>query len=533
MKSDKGMSGKSRVKFYLIGGGIASLASAVYLIRDGHVSGEDIVIFEESKLLGGSLDAAELPSEMGYTMRGFRMLEEKVYSCTYDLFSHIPSVSDPKKTLRDELFVFNKRVKAHTNARLIKNGQVISARMLGLKFKDRIALLVLLVRPESSMEGMSIDEYFTSDFFKSNFYFEFGTTFSFQPWSSLVEFKRYIFRFLQDVPILDTLDSIRSTKYNQYESIVVPIVEWLKTHGVAFVMETRVVDLDFLPAKDKKTVTSIQYIQKGERGRISLNDNDLVFATLGSMTADSSLGSMTSAPKSMNLPSTAWDLWKNISRRYSDLGNPATYYNNTEKTEWVSFTMTHKSPVFFQLMEELTRKKAGEGGHITFTDSNWLISIGLPNQPHFIDQPKNINVSWGYGLFPNKKGNYVKKKMTECTGKEIMTELLNHLKFSEHMQEIINTSICIPILMPYITSQILPRTVHDRPLVVPQGSTNLALIGQYSEIPEDIVFTIEYSVRSAQMAVYELLNIDKNVTPIYRGQRKIKVVLNAVITAFR
>jgi len=524
---------KNKTQAYLVGGGIASLSSAVYLIHDGHIPGENIHVLEESKLLGGSLDAAELSSRKGYTMRGFRMFEEKVYSCMYELFSHIPSVRDPKRTLRDELFMFDKKIKIHAKVRLIKNGKAINARKFGLTLRDRAALLKLLTRYESSLGRLRIDEYFSPSFFRSNFYYEFGTTFSFQPWSSLAEFRRYVLRFLHDSPMLDTLDPIRSTKYNQYESMIIPIVEWLKKHGVNFIMQAEVIDLDFLPMKAKKTVTSIKYSLQGKKRKIRVRESDLVFVTLGSMTADSSLGSMTTAPQALHKPSTAWDLWKNISKKHSDFGNPSNFCENIEKSKWVSFTITHKTPTFFRLMKKLTGKKAGTDGHITLIDSNWLITIGLPNQPHFIDQPSDITVSWGYGLFPNEKGNYINKKMAECTGEEIMTEILTHLKFNKYTKSIIETSICIPNLMPYITSHFLPRDAHDRPLVIPNGSTNLALIGQYCEIPEDIAFTVEYSIRSAQTAVYKLLNIDKKLPPIYKGQYEIKVMRSVLKTVFR
>src|SRR5271169_6208420 len=78
------------MKVYLVGGGIASLAAAAFLIRDGHVPGHNITILEELERLGGSLDGAGSPED-GYVVRGGRMLEGK-YRCTYDLFSSIPTL---------------------------------------------------------------------------------------------------------------------------------------------------------------------------------------------------------------------------------------------------------------------------------------------------------------------------------------------------------------------------------------------------------------------------------------------------------
>lgn len=134
------------------------------------------------------------------------------------------------------------------------------------------------------------------------------------------------------------------------------------------------------------------------------------------------------------------------------------------------------------------------------------------------------------GSSPDEKGNYVQKKMCECTGKEIMVELCRHLRFDAQLPEILESSNCIPCMMPFITSQFMPRLKGDRPLVRPVGTTNIAFIGQFCEIPEDVVFTLEYSVRSAQTAVYSLLGIEKEVSPLYEGQHDARVLFESAKT---
>ena len=170
----------------------------------------------------------------------------------------------------------------------------------------------------------------------------------------------------------------------------------------------------------------------------------------------------------------------------------------------MSFTTTLRDSTFFRLVRDRTGNVPGEGGLITFPESRWLASIVLPHQPHFIGQPQDVQVFWGYGLSVDVEGNFVKKPMAECTGREIMTEIMGHLGVEDHAKKILNSSICIPCMMPYITSQFLCRSKGDRPEVVPPGSMNLAFIGQFCELPEDVVFTVEYSIRSAQTAVYSL-----------------------------
>jgi oleate hydratase len=137
-----------------------------------------------------------------------------------------------------------------------------------------------------------------------------------------------------------------------------------------------------------------------------------------------------------------------------------------------------------------------------------------------------VQVFWGYGLHPAAKGNYIQKPMSECSGADIMSELLAHLRFP--LQPTLEHSITIPVLMPYITAQFLTRGKGDRPAVVPQGSTNLGFLGQFVEIEEDVVFTVEYSVRGAQEAVCGLMALKKRPTAMYHGERHPVVMAKAM-----
>ena len=211
---------------------------------------------------------------------------------------------------------------------------------------------------------------------------------------------------------------------------------------------------------------------------------------------------------------------------------PSTFDSSVAESKWLSFTATLRDPAFFGLMERFTGNAAGTGGLVTLADSHWLMSVVLPHQPHFLGQPPDVDVFWGYGLFPDEEGNYVKKKMSDCTGEELLIELGYHLRFEDHLPLLLKTSDCIPCLLPFITSQFLPRVKGDRPLVRPTGTTNLAFIGQYCEMPDDVVFTVEYSVRSAQTAVYSLLGVDKEVSPLYKAQHDVGVLLSSLKTLF-
>lgn len=517
----------SKSRAYLVGGGIASLATAVYLIRDGRLPGQAICVFEESDQTGGSLDAHGNP-EQGYVMRGGRMFDEEAYTCTFDLLSFIPALNDPGKTVKDEFFEFNETFRSHSRSRLVENGRKVDLSSHGFTTRDRIDLIELMMRSEDSLGTRRIDECFQAAFFDTNFWFMWCTTFAFQPWHSAVEFKRYMLRFIQEFPRIETLAGVRRTPYNQYDSIVRPLVIWLTSQGVRFEMNSQVTNLGFRKTGEETTVECIFYTRNGAQLEAAVDANDCVFVTLGSMTADSSLGSMTSAAQlSCTQASGSWALWKTIAAGRPEFGKPSVFADHIEQSLWQSFTVTFRDPLFFRLMQQFTGNEAGTGGLVTFKDSNWLMSVVLPHQPHFIDQPDDIRVCWGYGLFPNKPGNHVHKKMAECTGEEILTELCSHLRFDAHAPYILESAICIPCMMPYITSQFMPRSKGDRPPVVPRGSTNFAFIGQFCEIPEDVVFTVEYSVRSAQTAVYSLLKLDKKVSPIYKGHHDTGVLLNS------
>lgn len=252
------------------------------------------------------------------------------------------------------------------------------------------------------------------------------------------------------------------------------------------------------------------------------------------MTTQASFGSMKSAPKlKTERNCVAWDLWENIAKIHTDFGKPKVFDDHAKESKWESFTITFKNRTFFDMMEKLTGNREGTGGGTTIKGSNWLMSLTIPHQPHFLGQPENQTVCWGYCLRPNEKGNFVKKKMSKCNGEEILNELISHLGFDKKRAEIIESAICIPCILPYITSQFSPRSKGDRPQVVPTSSTNFAFLGQFVEIPDDIVFTVEYSIRSAQIAVYSLLGLKKRIEPIYKGHHYPKNIYKAIKTLFR
>jgi oleate hydratase len=503
-------------KVYLIGGGIASLAAAAFLIRDAGFRGRNIVILEQLDRLGGSLDGAG-SAEDGYVLRGGRMIESK-YLCTYDLFSSIPTL-DGTKTVTQEIFDWNKIMQTSSKCRLIRGGRGIDAPEFGLSEEHILGLERLAVEPEAMLGNSSIANQFRPSFFETNFWLMWCTTFAFQPWHSAVEFKRYLLRFTHMVAGFNQLHGIMRTVYNQYDSMVRPLEKWLAERGVQFELNVRVTDLALREEAGRKSVDRIVYTRRGVCDEIKVGNGDYVVVTLGSMTEASSLGSMDSAPVlNGKADGGAWTLWEKIAAGRPEFGRPCTFTDRIDESKWVSFTASLRDRIFFRLVRDFTGNVPGEGGLITFADSAWLASIVLPHQPHFIGQPEDVEVFWGYGLHVDKPGDFVKKPMSACTGREIMTEILGHLRIDGEAEQILKTSICIPCMMPFITSQFLTREKGDRPQVVPSGTAKLAFTGQFCELPDDVVFTVEYSIRSAATAIYSLFELERDPPAVYKGQ---------------
>lgn len=520
---------------YLIGGGIASLASATYLIKDAGVPGENIHIFEQGKVLGGALDGAGDP-DTGFIIRGGRMHEEH-FVCYWDLLSNIPSYDDPSISVKDEAFEFSSRFVSHAQARLLKDGKRLDLSSFGLSIKDLKDLLKLSCASEKSLDNVRIEDWFREAFFDTNFWYLWATTFAFQKWSSVAAMRRYMQRFIHLLEGMPRLGGIMRTKYNQYHSVVIPLKRYLQKHGVQFHLQTRLTDIDFDLSAGHKTATSLRIIDpNGKAAEIPLGQNEYVFITNGSITDGSDNGSWTRPPVLKDKSASgAWMLWEKIAAKDQAFGNPGVFSDRIDLQKWYSFTATLKDRTFHDYMEDFSGNLNGTGGLVTLTDSNWLMSIVIARQPHFPNQSTDVKVFWGYGLYPDREGNYVKKKMSECNGQEILEELWYHLKIQDVMNPVIASGKvnCIPVAMPFIDSLFMPCAKGDRPDVLPKGSTNFAFLGQFAEVPKDCVFTVEYSVRCAQTAVYGLFETGKRVLPVYNSVHKPRVLIKAMRTILR
>ena len=515
---------------YLVGGGLASMAAAAYLVRDANFDGHNIHILESMDVLGGSNDGAG-SVQQGFVCRGGRMLNEETYENFWELFRSIPSLEQPQRSVTEEILNFDHAHPTCAHARLIdKDAKILDVRSMGFDNADRLAMTKLLLTPEERLDNMTIEDWFGPHFFETNFWYMWQTTFAFQKWSSLFEFRRYMNRMIFEFPRIETLEGVTRTPYNQYESVILPLKASLETNGVRFETGRTVTDIDFAPG-EALTATALHF---ADGSAVDLREGDVCIMTNACMTDSATLGNLHApAPAPERKPVSA-ELWAKVAAKRPGLGNPEPFFGNVNESNWESFTVTCKGNRLLKMIENYSGNIPGSGALMTFKDSSWRMSIVVAAQPHFKAQDPDTTIFWGYGLYTDHVGDYVKKPMRDCTGAEILKELLHQLHWEEHQEEIMADVVnVIPCMMPYVDAQFQPRAMADRPPVVPQGSTNFAMVSQFVEIPEDMVFTEEYSVRAARIAVYTLFDIPKKICPVTPYNKALKVLLNAARTMYR
>lgn len=523
---------------YLIGSGLAALAAACFLVRDGKMQGKNVHILEKDKIAGGACDGY-LYDGLGYVMRGGREMDNH-FECMWDLFRSIPSIETEGVSVLDEYYWLNKEDPNYSLMRATVNRgeDAHTDKKFGLSDKAAMEIMHLFFTPDEELYDKKITDYFSDEVLNSNFWLYWRTMFAFENWHSALEMKLYIKRFIHHIGGLPDFTALRFTKYNQYESMILPMVEYLKAHDVCFHFNTKVEDIEFEIGKYQKIAKSIIISKDGEKSSIDLTENDLVFVTNGGCVENSTLGSQ-NEPAKMDFElreGGGWDLWRKIASRDSSFGNPDKFCSSPELTNWMSATVTTLDEKIPEYVRKICKRdpfsgKVVTGGIVTVKDSNWLLSWTFNRQPQFRSQPKGELVGWIYGLFSNVPGNYVKKPMRQCSGKEICMEWLYHLGVPENQIETLakHSANTIPCMMPYIDAFFMPRNGTDRPKVVPDGAVNFAFLGQFAETKRDTIFTTEYSIRTAMEAVYTLLNVDRAVPEVWGSVYDIRDLLNATV----
>lgn len=530
---------------YIIGTGLAGLSAAFYLVRDGQMKGEHIHVLEKLELAGGSCDGRKDITK-GFFMRGGREMDNH-FECMWDMYRDVPSIETPGISVLDEYYWLNKHDPNYSLCRASTNcgEDAHTDKKFELDKDSAMALSKLFMTPEKDLEDKKISDILPDSFWNTNFWLYWQTMFAFQKWSSALEMKRYLCRYVHHIDGLPDFSALRFTKYNQYESMILPLVKYLENHGVKIEYGIDVKNVIIDTTLDKKIAKQIIYVKDGKEQTIDLIEEDLVFITNGCCTDSSCYGDQNTAPDLSHLKDgygESWDMWKAIAAqaKHGEFGNPDVFCNNIEETNWMSATVATSNEEIIQHIINICKRdprngKVTTGGIVTVKDStdNWYLSWTINRQPQFKSQDKNMVLVWLYSLSTNKEGNYVKKPMRECTGAEVAMEWLYHIGIPQNEIEDLahnacNTTTCF---MPYIDAFFQPRKNEDRPLVVPKGAVNFAFIGQFAETPRDTIFTTEYSIRTGMEAVYTLLDVDRGVPEVWGSQYDVRELLKAVYYA--
>lgn len=520
---------------YLVGGGLASLAAAAFLIRDGQMSGDRITILEASAIGGGALDGAG-DAETGWLVRGGREMEDH-FECLWDLYRSIPSLEVDGSVL-DEFYWLDKDDPNFSLQRAtINQGEDAQTGMnFTLDHKATKDIINLVLALPEQLYDKRINDVMSSHFFASNFWLYWRTMFAFEEWHSALEMKLYVQRFIHHIDGLPDFSALKFTRYNQYESLVLPLLTWLEAQGVTIEFDTAVTDVRFDITAESKTARHIDWLRDGVPGGVDLTSDDLVFVTNGSLVENSEWGDHhTPAVFDTEVHvGGSWALWRNIAAQDPSFGRPDKFCTTPEQSQWESASITtldDRIPAYIERIAQRPTRSGGvvTGGIVSARDSAWLLSWTVNRQPHFAAQPDDQTVVWFYGLFTDVPGDYVKKPMRDCTGEEITREWLFHLGVPvDEIDELAATgAITRPCMMPFITSFFLPRTAGDRPQVVPEGVTNFAFIGQFAESTRDCIFTTEYSVRTAMEGVYQLLDIERGVPEVFGSIYDVRELLKS------
>lgn len=532
--------GVDKKSAYIIGTGLAGLSAAFYLVRDGQMKGEHIHLLEKLDLAGGSCDGRKDVTK-GFYMRGGREMDNH-FECMWDMFRSVPSIETPNVSVLDEYYWLNKHDPNYSVCRATINcgEDAHTDKMFKLDRKSAIALSKLFITPEKDLENKKISDVLPDSFWKTNFWLYWQTMFAFQKWSSALEMKRYLCRYVHHIDGLPDFSALRFTKYNQYESMILPLTKYLESNGVKIEYGIDVKNVIFESKQNKKVATQIIYENNGQEKTIDLIEDDLVFITNGCCTDTSCYGDQNNAPdlsKIKNGNGESWDLWKNIASQASngEFGNPDKFCGNVDLTNWMSATIEVSDENIIKHIINICKRdprkgKVTTGGIVSVKDSteNWYLSWTINRQPQFKSQNKNSILVWVYALNTTKPGNFIEKAIKTCTGKEICEEWLYHIGIPtneiEKYADKCNTTTCY---MPYINAFFQPREEKDRPLVVPKESINFAFVGQFAETPRDTIFTTEYSIRTGMEAVYTLLKVDRAVPEVWGSKYDVRELLKA------
>ena len=351
-KKPEGVDNKSA---YLIGSGLAALTAACYLVRDGQMQGDHIHVFEKDPLPGGACDGYKY--DIGYVMRGGREMDNH-FEVMWDLLRSIPSLETEGASVLDEYYWLNKEDpnKSLCRATVNRGQDAHTDGKFAISDQGAMEIMKLFFTPDEQLQDKKITDIFDDEVFSSNFWMYWRTMFAFENWHSALEMKLYLKRYIHHIGGLPDFTALRFTRYNQYESIILPMVTYLKDHGVDFQYETKVTDVQFRIEGGKKQASSVTVDHKGESRIIDLTENDLLFITNGGCVESCTIGSQDKAAgfDPTIRPGNGWDLWKKIAAQDPSFGHPEKFCSQPELSNWESATITTLDDMHLFIVSEDT-----------------------------------------------------------------------------------------------------------------------------------------------------------------------------------
>lgn len=493
-------------KIFCVGGGIAALAAAAFMIRDGERRGRDITVIEPSDAAARQFDSIgsardiPVPSDAGTVGRKDPR--------TADLFASILT-RDGMRSVRHDGFAGFGAATGWPLACLVSGGRRVTTPDFDLDPSQMDAIERLVRTPDAILGRSRVGDHFDDAFFATNFWSVWSASFAFQRWHGAAVFKRYIAE-ADHAPLGGgPFDDATRAVLDQEASLVPPLRRWLLGCDVVFAPVTAVTNLLFREVSGGERVRTIVCRRGRHLDAIAVGVDDLVLVTLGSTTEGASLGGMDHIPiLGPQDDGGAWALWKTLAADRPHFGRPSAFSGHVDESRWISFAITLRDDGLLRILHDLIGSRAERGGLVTFRDSAWRMTVVVPDLAQRREEPDEVAAIWGYGLAVGATGDIIAKPMTDCTGREIMTEVLGQLRIDPgEAAEILTTSACVPSLLPFSTSPFLPHEKGDRPEVVSKGIANLAFMGQFCDVAGTRILDLDYAISTAHAASDALLGL--------------------------
>lgn len=492
---------------YIAGGGLAGLSCAFYLIHDCKIPGECIHIFEDSSNLGGKYNIGGNVAD-GYICTTPTLFSSKDKTML-NLLKNIKSCRFDDMTVFEEITDYSNTFPVYENKRLAgKKGKTQTRLKISILSLNKIKALIC--ERDENLSDISIEKYFShcKEFLKSNLWEIISSSYYLKKSSSVLELK-YVLKnsasyFLE---LFNMKTTIRS-QYNMQETVIDPLADYLKKHNAQILCGCTVNDVDF--AENENKITALHLNDNGTKKTLYLNSNDLCFITNGAVSECASLGDAAYAADKSEENAASISLWKNISLKCNNTGNPDSFIN-TNEGKIVSFTITTDSSLLFDSIEKFTSNTDNSGVMTTFKESPWGLTLVTVPQPYFTSQTDKIYVICGYALNTEANGKYINKTIEQANGSEIFYEIISLLGLKDIYEELADDTInVIPCVLPYAVSSSIPHSYSDKPLSVSSNYKNFAFIGQFTRTPEGgITHSSEYVVRTSKNAAYQLTKTSK------------------------